>query len=260
VPQNYAVGAGAGGRAAFSPGDAITFAWERVKADPGTILGAIIVALILSFSIGFLVSFIVNMVSVAMTMASSAAVGAGRRHVGDVTAAPLFLGFGIVGVILHIVSLIVNVAVSSFFTAGMANFALKVAKGAPYAFGDIFAGGRFFIGVLVAQFLIGLGVTLGVILLIVPGVILALGLSMSLPLIIDRNLGPIDAMTESWKLTDGNKVNIFLFWLIAVGLSIAGACACGVGILLVAPLLWVAYFYVYLKLTGQPVAQAARAV
>ena len=32
----------------FSPGDAITFAWERIKADPGTILGAVIVGMILS--------------------------------------------------------------------------------------------------------------------------------------------------------------------------------------------------------------------
>jgi uncharacterized membrane protein len=103
-------------------------------------------------------------------------------------------------------------------------------------------------------------VGLGLLLLIVPGIIVGIGFSMALPLIVDRNLGPIDALTESWKLTEGNRVNIFIFGLIAFGLAIAGMCACGLGLLLVAPVGWIAYLYIYLRLTGQPVAPAGRAV
>jgi uncharacterized membrane protein len=160
---------------------------------------------------------------------------------------------------LHAVSLVVNIAVSAFFTAGIARFSLKVARGEPYAFGDVFAGGPFFLSVLVTHFIVSIAVGIGLVLLIVPGVVLALGLCMAVPLIVDRNVGPIDALTESWKVTEGNRINLFIFWLIAMALGIAGVCACGIGILLVAPLLWVAFFYVYLRLTGQPVAQVARA-
>jgi len=53
--------------------------------------------------------------------------------------------------------------------------------------------------------------------------------------------------------------NPLIFGLIAFGLSIAGMCACLVGILLVIPLLYIAHMYIYLKLSGQPVAQIARA-
>jgi uncharacterized membrane protein len=253
------VPAGTGGQPTFSPGDAITFAWERVKADPGTILATIIVGLLLSFAVAFVISMVVNLVNVAVGVASSAAVGPGRHRLPDAAAVPFFVGFSVLGLVLQLVSFVVNIAVSSFFTSGIANFSLKVAKGLPYSFGDLFAGGSFFLSVLVANFLTSFAVGLGFLLIIVPGVILALGLSMTIPLIVDRNLGPIDAMSESWKLTEGNRVNIFIFWLIAVGLGIAGLCACGVGILLVAPILWIAYFFVYLRLTGQPVAAVVRA-
>jgi uncharacterized membrane protein len=218
------------------------------------------VALLLSGVVAFTVSFAVNLVSAAVGVASSVAVQGPRGHrVPDPTAVPFMMGFGILGIVLHLVSFIVNIAVSSFFTAGIAKFALKVVKGEPYAFGDVFAGGAYFLSVLVAQFIISLAVGLGFVLLIVPGVILALGLSMSIPLVVDRNLGPIDALGESWKLTEGNRMNLFVFGLIAIGLSIAGVCACGIGWLLVVPLLYLAWFYIYLRLTGQPVAQVGRA-
>jgi uncharacterized membrane protein len=218
------------------------------------------VALLLSFVISFTISFAVNLVSAAVGVASSVAVQGPRGHrVPDPTAVPFMMGFGILGIVLHLVSAVVNIAASSFFAAGIAKFGLKVAKGEPYAFGDVFAGGGIFLSVLVAQFITSIAVGLGLVLLIVPGVILGIGFSMALPLIADRNLGPIDAIGESWKLTEGNRVNIFIFALIAIGLSIAGVCACGLGIFLVWPLLTVAWFYAYLRLSGQPVAQVARA-
>jgi uncharacterized membrane protein len=150
--------------------------------------------------------------------------------------------------------MIINIVVSSFVMAGIMSFSLKVAKGVPYAFGDLFSGAPFFVSVFVANLVSSIAISIGMIFLIVPGVILALGLCMAIPLIVDRGLGPIDALSESWKLTDGHKTNLFIFGLIAFGLSIAGACACGVGLFLVIPLLYIALMYIYLKLTGQPVA------
>ena len=68
----------------------------------------------------------------------------------------------------------------------------------------------------------------------------------------DRNLGPIDALEESWRLTDGHKGNIFVFRLLVVALFCAGLCACCVGILLVMPLVHIGTMYIYLRLSGQP--------
>lgn len=216
-------------------------------------MATVIVGMLLMWIVGFGGSFIVNIMS-GVAAAGSAAIGGGRHHAPSATAVPFFVGFGIVTVLLHLLAMVVNIVVSSFFTAGLTSFGLKVARGAPYAFGDLFGGGSYFLSVLVANLISSIAVGVGFILLIVPGVILALGLNMTLPLIVDRNLGPIDALSESWKLTEGSRLNLFIYWLIAGGLAIAGVCACGVGILLVVPLLVIGHAYIYLKLSKQPVA------
>src|SRR6185503_4977789 len=200
----------------------------------------------LSWCVGLVTSFMATIVG-GLGAASS-------RHLGSSfdTWTPLYVGMKGLGSIVSFV-------VSSFIMAGIMNFSLKVARGAPYAFGDLFSGAPFFVSVLVANLVCAIAISIGMVLLIVPGVILALGLCMTMPLVIDRNLGPIEALTESWKLTDGHKMNLFVFGLIAIGLVIAGLCACGVGLLLVTPLLYIAHMYIYLKLTGQPVAAIGRA-
>jgi uncharacterized membrane protein len=220
----------------------VTFAWERVKADPGTILATVIVGMIMVWVISFVTNFMAKIVG-------GVGMAAGGRHGGAAfdMLAPLYMGM--LGV-----STIINFVVSSFIVAGIMTFSLKVARGQPYTFADLFSGAPVFVSVLVANVVSSIVVSIGLVFLIVPGVILAIGLSMTLPLIVDRGLGPVDALTESWKLTDGNRANIFIFGLIAFGLAIAGFCACGLGIFFVIPLLYIAHMYIYLKLTHQPVA------
>src|SRR5204862_1085512 len=147
----------------------------------------------------------VNLITAAASVATSAAVGPGRHRVPDASAIP-FAGLGVLAIALHGVSLIVNFFVSAFFTAGIVKFSLKVARGEPYAFGDVFAGGQYFLSILVAHILTYIAVAIGLVLLIAPGIFVAICFSMAVPIIVDRNLGPIDALGESWKVTDGNRV------------------------------------------------------
>ena len=100
---------------------------------------------------------------------------------------------------------------------------------------------------------------LGFFLLVVPGVILSLGLSMSMPLIVDRQLGPVQAILESWRLTDGYKWELCVFSVVALLLMTLGAmCVCGIGFIVVVPIVQIAWMYLYLKLSGQPVAQVSQ--
>jgi uncharacterized membrane protein len=235
------------------PGDALTFAWEKIKADPGTILATIVVGFVLMFIVEFVTSFAAQLV---VGVAGSAASMASRH-------ADPMVGIGVFGPLYYTalsVGQLINVIVSSFFIAGIYRFSLKVARGEAYAFNDLLSGMPVFLPVLVANVITGIAVAIGFVFLVVPGVIIALGLSMTLPLIVDKRLGPIDALSESWKLTTGNKGTLFIFGLLAIALIVAGACACFVGILLVLPILYIAHAYIYLRLSGQPVARAAPAV
>jgi len=154
---------------------------------------------------------------------------------------------------------LLNAAVYSYFYTGITRFSLKVARGVPYAFTDLFDVGTDFVAVMIANVLSGIAIALGTVFLIVPGVIAAIGLSFAVPLIVDRKLGAIEALTASWQLTNGHKLNISMLWAICLVITVAGACPCGLGLLIAVPLVTVAASYVYLRLTGQPVAEPARA-
>jgi hypothetical protein len=76
-----------------------------------------------------------------------------------------------------------------------------------------------------------LGVMLGLILLIVPGGILALGWSIAVPVRVVERVGVFQSLSRSWELTSGYKGTIFLLALVfglaswifgVVGLSFAG--------------------------------------
>jgi hypothetical protein len=77
----------------------------------------------------------------------------------------------------------------------------------------------------------GVGVMLGLILLIVPGIILALGWSIAVPVRVVERVGVFASLSRSWELTSGYKGTIFLLvlvfalasWLFsALGLAFAG--------------------------------------
>ncbi len=67
--------------------------------------------------------------------------------------------------------------------------------------------------VLVARILM----TLGIVLFIIPGVIIALGLAMSSLIVIDTDLSGIDAIKASWKMMKGYKWNYLIFVLSFLG-------------------------------------------
>jgi uncharacterized membrane protein len=70
--------------------------------------------------------------------------------------------------------------------------------------------------------LVSLGVFVGLILFIIPGIILALRWSVALPACVVENLGPIAAMRRSADLTKGHRWQIFgMFVLIIVVAIIA---------------------------------------
>jgi uncharacterized membrane protein len=218
--------------------DALSFAWERIKADPGTILGTLI--------LGALLSSIANVIGGMCSSIYQAAAGTAPKA-GTLSLDPIVLA-------IQGTSYLFSLPLEAYFMAGMTIFSLHVARGEAYSMGDLFAGGRHFVSVLVGLVVFGLLVAIGMACLIVPGVILMLGWYFFVPVIIDKGLGPIEALTESWRITSGKKADILLLVLAMVGASIAGLCACCVGLLIAMPVCQIAQVYAYLRLTGQRTA------
>lgn len=99
-------------------------------------------------------------------------------------------------------------------------------------------------------------VIVGFILLIVPGIYLAIKYQYVQYLIVDKNLDVFEAFKESGKMTDGHKWNLFLLVLLFLGITILGVMALGIGLLISIPILIVAQAYVYKKLSSNTVTQS----
>lgn len=106
-----------------------------------------------------------------------------------------------------------------------------------------------------AYLLTAIMVFAGFILLIVPGLILATMLMFTSYLVMDRGMGPIEAIKESIRMTKGNRWQIFYLLLALIGINILGFLAVFVGLLVSAPVSLITMAYAYRKLQGsQPVS------
>jgi uncharacterized membrane protein len=94
-------------------------------------------------------------------------------------------------------------------------------------------------------------VAIGFVFLIVPGIYLAVKYQFYDYLIVDKGMGPIEAIKRSGVLTEGVKWNLVLFWLALVGINILGMIALGVGLIATVPVSWLANAYVYRRLQLQ---------
>ena len=155
------------------------------------------------------------------------------------------------GLALRFASLVAILTLDLFFCVGLYRISLAAARGQRPELSLLFSGGDRFLAMLGAFFLLLLLVAVGYALLIVPGIIVGLGLFMSLMFVIDQNLGPVDALKASWAATQGHKLHLFLFALVGCAMMLGGYIACFVGVLVVIPILSVAHAIVYLRLSGR---------
>ncbi len=145
---------------------------------------------------------------------------------------------------------IVSWVIGLFFSMAFIRISLKLVDGQKPEFTDLWASYRLFwkfLGGYILYFLIVLG---GLILLIVPGIIWAIKYSLFGFLIIDREMGPVEAIKASGRLTQDAKGDLFLLALLFIGITILGALACVVGLFAAIPTVMIAHAYVYRKLAA----------
>lgn len=110
------------------------------------------------------------------------------------------------------------------------------------SFGDYFRN-------MWAMFLIGVATIAGVVLLIVPGIILACGLSM-VPYILKDNpyMSAYDALKRSWQMTKGHKKEVFLLLLSFIGWLLLVILTLGVAAIWMMPYMMTSHAALYKEL------------
>lgn len=108
---------------------------------------------------------------------------------------------------------------------------------------------------LVASILVGLGVLAGLILLIVPGIILAIVWHFFGYVIVQEpTTRATDAMRRSAEITQGYRWQLLGLGLVLFLINIAGALACGVGLIFTYGITAISVAWTYKTLSGQPIA------
>lgn len=137
----------------------------------------------------------------------------------------------------------------TYLSLGFAKIMLKIVDGQKASFGDLFARDLNVVtNFILTSLLYSSIVSVGLLLLIVPGVIFGLKFLFAPLLAIDKGLGPIEALKQSSAMTDGVKWDLIGFYqVISLVISI-GVAALFVGILVALPTSILALLYVYRNL------------
>ncbi|WP_236949330.1 hypothetical protein, partial [Mycolicibacterium goodii] len=252
-PGGYApVGAPSFG-GGYSIGDAFSWAWNKFsKHAVEMIVPALVFGLIY-----LIVQGIVN----AVTGSFSAA--------GSSDGFELSMGSGdiIASVIGGIITLVVTAVIQSAYISGV----LEIANGQPVTIGSFFKP-RNVGDVIIATVIVGVLNFLVAAVLLLPGLFVPGYLFVGIPVlliasviiavlflfttvaVLDRNLSGVDAVKTSFEISKANFGTVFLTAVVIFLLMLAGAIACGIGLLVAYPVVALIEVYAFRRLTGAPVA------
>ncbi len=143
---------------------------------------------------------------------------------------------------------------SVFLSLGITRIGLNLISGKPVEIGQLFGEGRKFLRAIGASIIYFLGVAVGILLLIVPGIYLGLRYGQYFAAIVDRDLGVMESLNYSASITRNNKVNLVLLWLLSIAIMIGGILALCVGLLVAAPAISIMYLLAYRWMQYGPAA------
>lgn len=155
--------------------------------------------------------------------------------------------------LLKIVLELLTVLVSGAIAYGLCTLSLNFANNNDAQISDIFAGfnSKVYLKSLCLCILIGIVVTIGFILLIIPGIILSLMYSQAFFILCeDNDKSVIQCMKESSELMKGHKWEFFVLGLSFILWIILGIITCGIAMLWVTPYMNVTYANFYKSLVS----------
>ncbi|KKW06255.1 MAG: hypothetical protein UY40_C0001G0033 [candidate division CPR1 bacterium GW2011_GWC1_49_13] len=151
--------------------------------------------------------------------------------------------------------LILSVNLATFIPAlwlslGIIKVFLKVVDNQPVTLPDLFSQTDKIFNYILANIAYFLVVVFGFILLFIPGLILSYKYILFPYFIVDRGMGPLEALKASGKATSGVKLKLFGFTILIGLVAMAGMLALLVGLVFATPVCAIAFTYVYRTLSA----------
>ncbi|MGE5372471.1 MAG: hypothetical protein ACM3QZ_10835 [Solirubrobacterales bacterium] len=203
----------------FTIGEALGFAWQRVKYRLGFFMGIILFVFALPCALMFI----------------TPALGRG----------------------MAIWWMVLMMLATYYLMLGLINISIQTVRGKKPTFNDLFIHPKALLSFIIAYILMYIPVMIGMMFLIIPGFYLFMRWYFFMFYIVERDMGPIEALTASWHATKGSAFHLFCFTFVAGLIGMLGVLALGVGVLVSMPVVMVATARVYCLLEDDEEAEEA---
>jgi len=208
---------------AVEVGDVINYGWEIWKRNLGLLVGITVVVFVINMGIGF-----------------AQGIAQGLAQQGNEIALGAYFALTLISNLIQI-----------FLGIGQVQIVLKLLRGQNAEFGELFGGGPLFLRTLGASIVGGIVLVLGIIVLIVPGILLALFYWPFYYLIVDGKAKAMESFGMALPIAKLNVGTTLVLWLASMGIVIVGFLALCVGVLFATPLVSTIFGAAYLMMSGQ---------
>lgn len=209
----------------FRFGDVLSEAWEKTSGAKGTFILAILLYLVLFIAISIPIELI------QMGLAKSGAEPS------------LIITVSIVG------QLIINLIILPIMT-GVFILGVRRSVNAPIEATSIFKYYKKTISLFLTMLLMYLMILLGFMLLIIPGIYLMIAYFMAMPLVVEKNLSPWQALEVSRKTITHRWFGVFIFGIVISFILMISMIPLGIGLIWTAPMMMIAYGIMYRNMFG----------
>lgn len=144
----------------------------------------------------------------------------------------------------------VNMILTNLLLAGMYRMALKQMRGEPISPADLFSVVDVLGSIIGAAFLVAIAVMIGLFLCCFPGLVFQGLLMLTLPLVVDRRMGAVEAMNNSWALLKSEWLMAAVFYFVISIIAWIGGLALCIGILFTFPLMPISIALIYRDFTS----------
>ncbi len=160
----------------------------------------------------------------------------------------IFMGTTEEGSALSVVWMLAYMVIQFIVSMGLIKAYLEIIRGKKVSMETFSSVAPKILKYIAAQFLMILIVLGGFLLFIIPGIIFSIKFMFTPYLVIDKDMGPIEALKASAKMTDGVKWDLIGFMSAVVVLMYSGALALLVGLIITIPVGTLAYVVLYERL------------
>ncbi len=208
----------------FSVGNLIKISWQMTRGVKRSLWAGIIIMFLMLFALGIGVVYLLAYFGARTT-----------------TLAITWL---------NLLSQLFIAALSITFLAGLIHITIRRSAGRPFSWRLVFSGFSRLGSIVTAGLLMLLLVVGGFFLLVLPGVYLAIGYSLTLPLIVDRGVGPWEAMEMSRRAVHQKWWPIFGAYLLMYLVCFLSMVPFGIGLLWTVPMFFMLTGVTYRLLFG----------